>query len=84
MAIECAERDRLIRAHNAYLADHLRSVQVLASMTGVMLLNDYQKVRAGEERARKLAEQAAIELRAHLAEHDCADRQTASEAAGRS
>ena len=72
MMADCQERDGIMRAYTAYLSDHLRCVQVLANRIGVMQREDYQSIRAGEERARKMAEQARLELEAHIANHGCA------------
>ena len=74
MTAECRERDRLLRAYGAYLSDHMRSVQVLTARIGVLRKEDYQSIRAGEDRARKMAEQARLELDAHITEHGCAEQ----------
>lgn len=80
--MECLERDRIMKAYSAYLADHLRCVQVLTNCIGVLRKEDYQSIRAGEDRARKMAEQARLELDAHIAEHGCAEQVLKSMTAG--
>jgi hypothetical protein len=74
MTTECRERDRLLRAYSAFLSDYMRSVQVLTARIGVLRRADYQSIRTGEDRARKLAEQTRLELDAHIAEHGCAEQ----------
>jgi hypothetical protein len=82
MNTECAERDRLIRAYTAYLSDHLRSVQVLGRRVGVLRKEDYLNIRPGEDRARRLALQAKMELDRHIADHGCIDEEVKLMTAG--
>lgn len=71
MTSVCADQERLTRAYNAFLADYLRSIQVLEQLAGSMRKDEYKAVSQGADQALQRLKQARAHLNEHIARHHC-------------
>ena len=68
---ECPERIRLRNKYQVAVSDYSRAVKVLAERTGVMSLEDYDRVRDFCEKSRVKYEEARAAMDWHINDHDC-------------
>ena len=68
---ECAERDRLLERYQSCLAEYSRSVRVLETYTGIMMKDEYVKIKESAEIARIAWEDSRTKLASHFSQHGC-------------
>jgi hypothetical protein len=68
---DCAEQSRLRKQYDIAAADYSRAVKVLAERSGVMSIDDYNRIRDFCETARVRSEAARAAMDRHIAQHGC-------------
>ena len=69
--MECFEKERLPAAYQVAASDYSRVVMVLSEKSGVMLKDEYTRIRDYSEKARRIAEAARVALDVHVKAHVC-------------